>query len=79
MFVKVMYYKHYKPNLNVYAGNAWSYRTELALSAGDKVIVPTKLNPRQRAIVVETDTADPGFPCKEITELDNGGEGDGGA
>lgn len=76
MFVKVMYHKS---NLNAYAGNTWSYRTELALAAGDKVIVPTKLNPRQRAIVTETDVGDPGFPCKEITEMDGGGEGDGGA
>ena len=48
--VKVQYFK---PHYDGYAGVAYSYRTDLPLKVGDKVIAPTAKDPNQRAIVVQ--------------------------
>lgn len=49
MLVNVRYFK---PQLNGYAGNAFTYKTVLPLKVGDKVIAPTR-GGDNRAMVVE--------------------------
>lgn len=69
MFVNVQYYRS-----GVYAGNYYAYETDLDLREGDKVIAPTKNEPRQRAIVKEINAPAPRFLCKKIEEYDPEGE-----
>lgn len=66
MYVSVQYEK--APG--VYAGAKYTYRTNLDLKPGDKVIAPTKMNERQKAIVKEIGLVPPSFPCKDINEYD---------
>lgn len=49
MLVNVRYFK---PQLNGYAGNAFTYKTALPLKVGDRVIAPTR-GGDNRAMVVE--------------------------
>lgn len=76
MLVNVRYYK---PKLNGYCGNAFTYRTALPLRVGEKVIAPTK-GGDNRAIVVETDVPDSRVAphilpvLREITQYDAEGE-----
>ena len=66
MYVSVQYEK----TTGVYAGNKYTYRTSLDLKPGDKVIAPTKMNERQKAIVKDVGLVPPSFPCKDIIEYD---------
>lgn len=65
MFVNVQYYKG-----GYYAGSYYAYETDLNLREGDKVIAPTKNEPRQKAIVKEINVAAPRFSCRKIEEYD---------
>lgn len=47
MIVKVSYYK---PEYKAYSARGYTYRTELPLKVGDKVIAPT-VNGEQKALV----------------------------
>lgn len=60
----------YEKTPGVYAGAKYAYRTTLDLRPGDKVIAPTKMNERQKAIVTDTGLIPPSFPCKDINEYD---------
>lgn len=60
----------YEKAPGVYAGAKYTYRTSLDLRPGDKVIAPTKMNERQKAIVTDTGLIPPSFPCKDINEYD---------
>lgn len=72
MLVNVRYYK---PKLNGYCGNAFTYRTKLPLVPGNKVIAPTQ-GGDQRALVVEADVPESRVDMrilpllKEITRFD---------
>ena len=66
MYVSVQYEK----TPGVYAGAKYTYRTNLDLKPGDKVIAPTKRNERQKAIVKEIGLVPPPFPCNDIIEYD---------
>lgn len=52
MIVKAMYYK---PNLNGYGGRAYTFRTDLPLKAGDKVLAPGGEGDPKKAIITEVD------------------------
>lgn len=60
----------YEKAPGVYAGAKYTYRTSLDLRPGDKVIAPTKMNKRQKAIVTDVGLIPPSFPCKDINEYD---------
>lgn len=60
----------YEKTPGVYAGAKYTYRTTLDLRPGDKVIAPTKMNERQKAIVTDTGLIPPSFACKDINEYD---------
>ena len=64
----------YEKAPGVYAGAKYTYRTNLDLRPGDKVIAPTKMNERQKAIVTDAGLIPPSFPCKDINEYDPDGE-----
>lgn len=72
MLVNVRYYK---PKLNGYCGNAFTYRTKLPLVPGNKVLAPTQ-GGDQRALVVEADVPESRVDVrilpllKEITRFD---------
>lgn len=72
MLVNVRYYK---PKLNGYCGNAFTYRTKLPLVPGNKVLAPTQ-GGDQRALVVEADVPESRVDMrilpllKEITRFD---------
>lgn len=66
MYVNVQYEK--APG--IYAGNKYTYKTGLDLKPGDKVIAPTRMNERQKAIVTDVGLIPPAYPCKDITEYD---------
>lgn len=51
MICKIMYFKE---NLGKYGGVAYTYRTELPLKIGDKVLAPTKSGDKS-AVVTEID------------------------
>ena len=64
MLVNVRYYK---PQLNGYAGNAFTYKTALPLKVGDKVIAPTRGGDNRAMIVVDERV----MPLlREITQYD---------
>lgn len=50
MIVKAAYFK---PEHGAYSARGYTYRTELPLRAGDKVIAPT-VNGEQKAVITET-------------------------
>lgn len=60
----------YEKAPGVYAGAKYTYRTSLDLRPGDKVIAPTKMNERQKAVVTDVGLIPPSFPCKDINEYD---------
>nr|DAG69063.1 MAG TPA: protein of unknown function DUF4772 [Caudoviricetes sp.] len=72
MLVNVRYYK---PKLNGYCGNSFTYRTKLPLVPGNKVLAPTQ-GGDQRALVVEADVPESRVDMrilpllKEITRFD---------
>lgn len=47
----------------------YTYRSELDLRLGQKVVCPTYKNPRETAVVVAVNCPEPQFKCKEITEV----------
>lgn len=47
----------------------YSYRTRLDLRLGQRVFCPTFKSSRSEAVVVAVNCPDPGFRCKEITEI----------
>lgn len=60
----------YEKSPGVYAGAKYTYRTNLDLRPGDKVIASTRMNERQKAIVTDVGLIPPSFPCKDINEYD---------
>lgn len=50
----IVFVKYWHPEFNSYCGRAYTYKTELPLKVGSKVIAPTRSDPRQRAIVTMT-------------------------
>ena len=66
MYVNVQYEK----SKGIYAGGKYTYRTTLDLKPGDKVIAPTRMNERQKAIVTDVGLIPPSYPCKDINEYD---------
>ena len=66
MYVNVQYEK--APG--IYAGNKYTYKTGIDLKPGDKVIAPTRMNERQKAIVTDVGLIPPAYPCKDINEYD---------
>ena len=69
MFVNCLFYK--EPPVDGYSGRAYTYETDLALTVGDKVMLPTK-DGEKRGIVVMTHLDAPSFPCKKIVSYDPG-------
>lgn len=73
--VKVQYYKG---EINGYMGREYTYRTDLPLKEGDRVIAPTAKDPVQRAIVTQVNlpesTIDPSWAerVRTITRYDTG-------
>lgn len=72
MFVGVKYYK--EPPINGYAGNTYTYKTDLALTGGEIVCAPVKNRKTgtvedKRAMVVEVSLQEPSFPCSQIVSL----------
>ena len=65
MYANVQYYKG-----GFYAGASYTYETGLNLCVGDKVIAPTKNEPRQKAIVTQVNVMAPKFACRKIEEYD---------
>lgn len=59
--------KYKRPDINAFAGRAYTYYTELPLEVGDKVVCVTP-NGDTPAIVVDVELEEPTFKCKEITE-----------
>lgn len=59
----------YKQGEIGWSGRPYTYKSELELSLKQKVYAPTHKNPRQEAMVVAVNCPDPGFACKEITEI----------
>nr|DAI80060.1 MAG TPA: protein of unknown function (DUF5604) [Caudoviricetes sp.]DAZ54177.1 MAG TPA: protein of unknown function (DUF5604) [Caudoviricetes sp.] len=52
MIVKAMYYK---PQMNGYGGRSYTFRTDLPLKAGDKVLAPGGEGDPKKAIITEVD------------------------
>lgn len=63
-FVEVIYNDN-----NGVTNRAYTYKTRLDLRLGQKVYAPTYKNPRQVATVTAVNCPEPGFRCKEITEV----------
>ena len=59
----------YKQGEVGWSGRTYTYYSDLELSLKQKVYAPTYKNPRQEAMVVAVNVPDPGFACKEITEI----------
>lgn len=59
----------YTASDGVTTGKTYTYKTKLNLRLGQKVICPTYKNPRETAVVVAVNCPEPGFRCKEITEV----------
>ena len=56
MYIKVVYYNE---KLKGYSGRGYTYKTDLELKEGDKVLVPVGNDQEgKRALVVETDVPD---------------------
>lgn len=69
MFVNCLFYKD---EAQGYSGRAYTYRTELPLKVGDKVLLPVRGDEPKRGMVVMVHLNEPKFPCSEITEMDAG-------
>lgn len=63
-YVEVIY-----DDSNGVSKKSYTYYTFLDLRLGQKVICPTYRNPRQVATVTAVNCPEPGFRCKEITEV----------
>ena len=63
-FVEVVY-----DDSNGVTNRAYTYKTRLDLRLGQKVFAPTYKSPTQRATVVAVNCPEPGFKCREITEV----------
>lgn len=76
--------RYYKPLHKAHAGNTFTYRTELPLNVGDKVMAPTKGGDK-RAMVVEINVPESRVDerimplLKEITAYDTGEQEDADA
>lgn len=76
--------KYFKPRMNAFFGNAFTYRTALPLKVGDKVMAPTKGGDK-RAMVVEINVPESRVDerimplLKEITAYDTGEQEDADA
>ena len=76
--------RYYKPLHRAYAGNTFTYRTNLPLNVGDKVMAPTKGGDK-RAMVVEINVPESRVDerimplLKEITAYDTGEQEDADA
>lgn len=72
MYISV---KYWKSEANGFAGNAYTYKTNIAfLQVGDKVAAPVKNRGTgavedKKAVVVDIGVAEPPFPCSTITKL----------
>ena len=51
------------------SARAYTYFSHMDLALGQKVICPTYKNDRQLGIVFAVNCPEPGFSCKEITEI----------
>lgn len=73
MIVKAMYYK---PWQKAYGGQAYTFRTNLPLHPGDKVLVPGGEGTEKKAVITEVDlpesAIDPAWAdrVKHITKYD---------
>ena len=47
----IVFVKYYRDAVSGYCGRTYTYKTEMPLKVGDKVIAPTRNEPRQRAMV----------------------------
>ena len=81
MFLSVSYYDESAKGFKT--GRTYTYKTEMALNAGDIVAAPVRNRANgalddKKAIVVETNLEEPKFPCNEIVSLwtDDKGGGD---
>lgn len=76
--------RYYKPLHKAYAGNTFTYRTDLPMNVGDKVMAPTKGGDK-RAMVVEVNVPESRVDerimplLKEITAYDTGEKEDADA
>lgn len=72
MYISV---KYWKSEANGFAGNAYTYKTNIAfLQVGDKVVAPVKSRhtgavENKKAVVVDVGVPEPSFPCRTITRL----------
>lgn len=74
MFASVKYKTSDTPT---FSEKSYTYKTDLPLRLGDRVITPTPKNILQEAIVVGVNMPEPPFPCKSIVEYAPGVESDG--
>ena len=51
------------------SARAYTYYSALELRLGQKIVSPTFKNDKQVGMVVAVNCPDPGFACKEITEI----------
>lgn len=63
-FVEVVY-----DDSNGVTNRPYTYKTRLDLRLGQKVFAPTYKSPTQRATVTAVNCPEPGFKCREITEV----------
>lgn len=59
----------YTTNDGVTGSKTYTYKTKLDLRLGQKVYAPTYKSDRSEAVVVSVNCPEPGFRCKEITEV----------
>ena len=59
----------YTASDGVTTGKTYTYKTKLNLRLGQKVYAPTSKSDRSEAVVVSVNCPEPGFKCKEITEV----------
>ena len=64
----------YKQSENEWGVRPYTYKSELDLRLQQKVYAPTYKNPRQEAMIVSVNVPEPGFVCREITEVIPGEE-----
>lgn len=75
MYVKVLYHK---PFMNGYAGNRYTFYTELPLQENQRVLVPTDDGELKKALVTEINVPESeinpswAWKIKEIKEIDKG-------
>ena len=50
-------------------GKTYSYKTRLDLRLGQRVYAPTYRSDKSEAVVTAINCPDPGFKCREITEV----------